>query len=361
MREQLIPRLRNLFTGSGTRWYNTRAFWTIMALLIILIANRIISPNFFTVRMVNGRLIGSPINILDGAAPILLLSIGMTLVIATEGVDLSVGAVMAIGAAVAVVMINKYEDGATEFYYMPAMVILAALGAGALCGLWNGILVAYLDIQPIIATLILMISGRGIAQMITNGQSPTYTNETLAFIGRGVIFGVPFPIYLYVGILVLVVLLVRRTAIGLLLESVGVNDRASFYAGINAAMIKVFAYMISGVCAALAGLIMAGEVKSADPHKNGEFAELDAILAVVIGGTALSGGRFSLVLSAVGALIIQSLLTGLYVSDLHPTANLVVKALVVLLVLLLQSNEFRYYVSRLFRNNTFSRLVRSEE
>jgi simple sugar transport system permease protein len=299
--------------------------------------------------MVNGRLIGSPINILDGAAPIMLLSIGMTLVIATKGVDLSVGAVMAISAAVAITLINRREAGASEFYYSTGFVILAAVAAGALCGLWNGTLVALLNIQPIIATLILMISGRGIAQMITKGQSPTFTTDSLAFIGRGVIFGVPFPVYLYLISLALVFLLVRRTAIGLLIESVGINSRASFYAGINAALIKVSVYVISGMCAAMAGLVVAGEVKSADPHKNGENAELDAILAVVIGGTSLNGGRFSLVLSALGVLIVQSLLTGLYVSKLHPTANLVVKAIVVLLVLLLQSNEFRQTIMRPIR------------
>ena len=359
MQESFLFRLRSRI-ASNANWVNSRAFWTIFALVVIIIANRLISANFFTIRLVNGRLIGSPINILDGAAPILLLSIGMTLVIATEGVDLSVGAVMAICAAVAVVVVNKYENGASAFYYTPAFAIILAIGAGALCGLWNGILVAFLDIQPIIATLILMISGRGIAQMITDGQSPTFTTESLAFVGRGVIFGVPFPIFLYLGVLLLVIFIVRRTAIGLLIESVGINDRASFYAGINAALIKVLVYVLSGMCAAVAGLVVAGEVKSADPHTNGEFAELDAILAVVIGGTSLSGGRFSLVLSALGALIIQSLLTGLYVSDLHPTANLVVKAIVVLLVLLIQSPEFRQHATGLFRNKTLSRLVRSK-
>jgi simple sugar transport system permease protein len=322
-------------------WQTNRAVWSVLALLLIIIANRIISPSFFDIELVNGRLIGSPINILDGAAPIMLLSIGMTLVIATKGVDLSVGAVMAICAAVAVVLINRHEAGANAFYYAPGFVILIAIGVGALCGLWNGILVAYFDIQPIIATLILMISGRGIAQMITEGQSPTFTNETLAFVGRGVIFGVPFPIFIYLGALLLVFLMVRRTAIGMMIESVGINARASYYAGINAAKVKLLAYVVSGMCAAMAGLIVAGEVKSADPHKAGEWAELDAILAVVIGGTSLNGGRFSLALSAMGVLIIQSLLTGLYVSKLHPTANLVVKAIVVLLVLLLQSDEFR--------------------
>jgi len=354
MNQQLITPLKNRVSGLGvslTRLYN-RNVWTVVALLLVLIVNRIISPNFFTIRMVNGRLIGSTINILDGAAPIILLAVGMTLVIATKGIDLSVGAVMAICSAVAVVLINRHEAGADNLLYTPGFVIAIALGVGVLCGLWNGFLVAFFGIQPIIATLILMISGRGIAQMITSGQSPTFTNETLAFVGRGVVFGVPFPIYLSFAVLIAVSLFVRRTAIGLMIESVGVNDRASYYAGINARLIKLFVYVVSGVCAAIAGLIVAGEVKSADPHKAGEWAELDAILAVVIGGTLLTGGRFNLVQSAIGVLIMQSLLTALYVSKLHPTANLVVKAIAVLLVLLLQSEEVRGHVVRVFRRTS---------
>lgn len=323
-----------------------RAAWTILALILILLVNRMISPNFFTIRMVNGRLIGSLINVLDGAAPIMLLAVGMTLVIATKGIDLSVGAVMAISAAVAVVFINRYEAGSSNILYTPGFVILIAIAVGALCGLWNGILVALLDIQPIIATLILMVAGRGIAQMFTEGQSPTYTNETLAFLGRGVLFGLPFPIYLSIAVLALIYLLVRRTSLGLFIEAVGINDKASYYAGINATLIKLFVYIVSGMCAALAGLVVAGEVKSADPHTNGLWLEMDAILAVVIGGTALNGGRFHLWLTALGALIIQSLVTGLYVSDVHPTANLVVKAVVILAVLLLQSDEFRTFLAK---------------
>jgi len=330
---------------------DSRLLWTSLALLIILIVNRMISPNFFNVRMVDGRLVGSLINILDNSAPYALLAIGMTLVIATKGIDLSVGSVMAIGAAVAVVLINRYEDGATAFYYHPLMVILITIGVGAICGLWNGLLVTFLDLQPIIATLILLVAGRGVAQMITGGQSPTFTNETLAFVGRGVVFGVPFPIFIAIGVLVGITLLVRRTALGLLIESVGVNDRASYYAGIRANTIKLLVYVISGVCAAIAGMIVAGEVKYADPHTAGLFSELDAILAVVIGGTSLMGGRFYLGLSVMGVLIIQSLLVGLYVSSLHPTTNLVVKAIVVLAVLLLQSPEFRRFVSKPFRRS----------
>lgn len=328
---------------------NSRLFWTSLALLIILLVNVQISPNFFEIRMVNDRLIGSIINVLDNSAPYILLAIGMTLVIATKGIDLSVGAVMAICAAVAVTLIKQYEAGSTEFYVQPGFVILITIGVGAICGLWNGILIAFMNLQPIIATLILMVAGRGVAQLITNGQSPTFTNETLAFVGRGVVWGVPFPIYIAFVVLIFVTLLVRRTALGLLIESVGVNDRASYYAGIQANAIKVFVYVLSGVCAAIAGMIVAGEVKSADPHKAGLFSELDAILAVVIGGTSLLGGRFYLTLSVMGVLIIQSMLVGLYVSTLHPTTNLVVKAVVVLAVLLLQSPEFRRFITQPLR------------
>lgn len=355
MSEQLMTPIKNRITNikvNNLFSSDSRVLWTVLALILILVVNRLISPNFFTIRMVNGRLTGSLINILDGASPVMLLAVGMTLVIATKGVDLSVGAVMAISAAVAVVFIRRYENGADEIIYKPLFVILITLGVGALCGLWNGVLVAILDIQPIIATLILMVAGRGVAQMITKGQSPTFTNETLAYIGRGVLFGVPFPVYLSLIVFLVVYLLVRWTAIGMLIESVGVNARASYYTGINATLIKLFVYVLSGMCAAMAGMIVAGEVKSADPHKAGEWSELDAILAVSIGGTLLSGGRFNLGLSIVGALIIQSLLTGLYVSKLHPTANLVVKAIVVLLVLLLQSKEFRQYITQPVRRKT---------
>jgi galactofuranose transport system permease protein len=318
-----------------------RAFWPVLALVIIIVINRLIGVEFFTIRSVEGRLVGSLIDILNRAAPVILLSIGMTLVIATKGIDLSVGAIIAISGATAAVLISTTE--------LPVMlVILISIGVGLLCGLWNGILVAYFNIQPIIATLILMVSGRGIAQLITNGQIAVFNNESLAYMGVGVLFGLPFPIYLSLAIFILVYLLVRRSAIGVLIESVGSNDRASFYAGINAAQVKLFAYMMSGLCAAIAGLIITGDIHGADANNAGLWLELDAILAVVIGGTALSGGRFFLGLSIIGALILQSLETGILQSGLPATFNLVVKAIVILTVLLLQSTAFRQYLSRAF-------------
>jgi simple sugar transport system permease protein len=315
---------------------NKRALWPILTLVLILLFNRLIAPDFFTIRWVEaqGRYFGSLIDILNRGAPVFLLAIGMTLVAATKGVDLSVGAVIAICGAVAAVLI-------TTTSIPPLLVILISILVGAVCGLGNGILVAIFDIQPIVATLILMVAGRGIAQMITEGQITVFNNETLSFMGTGLVLGLPFPIYLAAAVFVLVYLFVRRTAIGLLIESVGANDRASYYTGINAALIKLLVYTISGICAAIAGLILTADIKGADSNNAGLWLELDAILAVVIGGTSLNGGRFYLGLSAIGALIIQSIQTGIFLSGFPTTFNLVVQAIVILVVLLIQSDVFR--------------------
>lgn len=322
------------FNPAGFLSRHRRALFPIFALLLILLINGLISPNFFSLRMVDGRIVGSLIDILNRGAPTVLLAVGMTLVIATKGIDLSVGAVIAICGAVAAVLISTTT-------IPPLLVILISIGVGALCGLWNGILVAVFDIQPFVATLILMVIGRGIAQLITQGQIATFRNPTLEFIGTGVVLGFPFPIFLSLIVFVAVYILVRRTAIGMLIESVGANDRASFYAGINAVRIKLLVYVIIGICAAFAGLIVTADIKGADANNAGLWLELDAILAVVIGGTLLAGGRFYLGMSVIGAYIIQSIQTGIFVSGLPPTFNLIVQAVVILAILFLQSEEFR--------------------
>jgi galactofuranose transport system permease protein len=343
MSEQLITAPRQGRTGSawkiGDLWNRHRtALLPVLALIIILIVNWLISPNFFSIRIVEGRYYGSLIDILNRGAPVMLLAIGMTLVIATKGIDLSVGAVIAISGAVAAVLIST-----TDLH--PYIVIALGIGAGVLCGLWNGILVAFWGIQPIVATLILMVAGRGIAQMITKGQIAIFNDATLSFVGTGVILGIPFPIYIAFAVLVVVMLLVRRTAIGLLIESVGANDRASYYTGINATLIKLLVYVISGICAAIAGLILTADIRGADANRAGLYIELDAILAVALGGAIPGkGGRFFLGLSVVGALIIQSVTTGILLSGLPATFNLIVKALVVLAVLLIQSDILRQQI-----------------
>ena len=315
-----------------------REIWTLAALLAIwLILALLPGSQFLQIRNVNGRLLGSLIEIFNDSAPIMLLAIGMTLVVGTKGIDLSVGSVIAISGAAAAVLIRTQSV---------EVALLAAVATGLLCGLWNGMLVAILDIQPFIATLILMVVGRGIAQLITSGQIAIFNNDALAFAGAGVLFGLPFPIFLAFAAIIAVYLLVRRTALGLLIESVGANDRASYYAGINAASIKMLVYIISGLCAAVAGLIYMGYIKGADANNAGLLTELDAILAVVIGGTSLNGGRFHLIPSMLGVLIIQSLNTGILIRGVPSQYFLIVKAILILMILLLQSEEFRETLAR---------------
>jgi galactofuranose transport system permease protein len=216
-------------------------------------------------------------------------------------------------------------------------VLAAALGAGLICGLWNGFLVAVLGMQPIVATLILMVAGRGIAQLITEGRIVTFSSPDLVWLGNGSILGVPVPVAIALGMLILTGAVVRGSALGLLIEATGGNARASELAGVGTRAMILAVYVWCGVCAALAGVIAAADIMGADANNAGLWLELDAILAVVIGGTSLFGGRFSLVLAVLGALIIQTMNTGILLSGYPPEFNLLVKAVVVLAVLLLQS------------------------
>jgi simple sugar transport system permease protein len=299
-----------------------------VALIAILLINGMLSPYFFDLRIQDGRLYGSLIDILNRGAPVALLSLGMVLVIAMRGIDLSVGAVMAIAGAVAASLADTHP--------LP-VVLLAALGVGVLCGLWNGVLVAFLGIQPIVATLILMVAGRGIAQLITEGRIITFNAPGLAALGSGSFLGLPIPVILTLAMLSLSVLIVRGTALGLLIGATGGNPKASALAGIGTRSILMAVYAWSGFCAALAGVIVAADIRGADANNAGLWLELDAILAVVIGGTSLLGGRFSLGLAVVGALIIQAMNTGILLSGWRPEVNLIVKAVVVMAVLLAQS------------------------
>lgn len=301
----------------------------LITLAVVLMLNTLLFPGFLDIGIANGRLYGSLIDILNRGAPVALLAIGMTLVIATRGIDLSVGAVMAICGAAAASTVASSGSAVTA--------ITVALGIGLTCGLWNGILVAVLNIQPIIATLILMVAGRGIAQLITEGTILTFTHEGLIFMGSGSLLGLPMPVVLWLAAAIITALLVRRTALGLLIEAVGINRRASSLAGVNAGVLIVAVYMISGFAAAVAGVIAAADIRGADANNAGLWLELDAILAVVIGGTSLLGGRFTLLGTALGALIIQSINTGILISGFPPEFNLVIKASIIIVILLIQS------------------------
>jgi len=328
------------------RWTSHPLFWPALTLLLLLAANASFNRGFWQLEWRGGHLYGSVVDIVNRAAPLAVVALGMTLVIATRGIDISVGAVVAIAAAVAALLIGgelEVKNGVQIYVsrFPMALAIVAALAAAALCGLWNGLLVARVGMQPIIATLILMVAGRGIAQLVTGGQIITVYYAPYFFIGNGFLFGLPFAVYIAAAVWGALHLLMTRSALGLFIQSIGINPAASRVAGLPERLITVCVYVFCGFAAGVAGLIVSSNVKSADGNNAGLLLELDAILAVTLGGTLLTGGRFSLAGSVIGALIIQTLTSTIYSIGVPPEINMVVKAAVVFVVMLLQSAEFR--------------------
>ncbi|AUX27878.1 sugar ABC transporter permease [Sorangium cellulosum] len=327
-------------------------FWPVAMLGLLLLVNLVTNPGFFAVTIRDGHLYGSVIDILNRASPLMIVAMGLTLVIATHGIDISVGAVVAISGAVAAALIGGalstgggagMED-ATRF---PLPVVLCgALGVALVFGMWNGALVALVGMQPIIATLILLVMGRGVAQLITDGQIITIYYRPYHVIGNGFLLGVPVSLFIVAGVGAALWGLTRRTALGMFVEAIGINPVASRLAGIRARSITFACYAACGLCAGIAGLIVSSNVKSADGNNAGLLLELDAILAVVLGGTSLSGGKFTLAGSVLGALIIQTLTTTIYAVGVPPEVNLVLKAIVVFLVSILQSKKIRDLIER---------------
>lgn len=316
-----------------------RLFWPVTILIVLLLANLLFTPDFFKIEIRGGHLYGSLIDIVRFGAPLIMVALGMTLVIATRGIDLSVGSIVAICGALACLWISGQDDQNSVAGVLTAVGL--ALGLALVLGLWNGFLVAGAGIQPIIATLILMVAGRGLAQLITDGQIITINSTPYKLIGGGYWLTVPFSILLALAVTALAVALTRRTALGMLIESVGGNAEASRLAGIGSRRIIVMVYVFCAFCAGIAGLMISSNVSSADGNNAGLWIELDAILAVVIGGTSLAGGRFSIGGTVVGALLIQALSTTIYTVGVPPETTLLFKALVVTVVCLIQSPAFR--------------------
>jgi galactofuranose transport system permease protein len=349
----------------------SRLFWPFMAWIIILILDIIFAPGFFRIGIMDDpiygkHLYGNLIDVFNQGAPLMLVAIGMTLVIATGGIDLSVGAVIAISAAMGAVLINpalgtklitnEILTANTTNTPLP-LIVLATLAAGTLCGLWNGFLVSRVRIQPMVATLILMVGGRGIAQLITNGQIMTIYYTPYFWFGNGKILGLPVSIYIVAFVFILAWLLVRKTSIGLFIESVGINSKSTYYSGINEKNVKLLAYAFCGFCAAIAGLILSSYIHSADGNNNGLNYELDAILAVVMGGTLMAGGRFSLFASVIGAVVIWTFTLTMYTFGVPANALMAGRALLVLIVILLYSDQTRRLLGRLTDSDQTHRLL----
>lgn len=310
-------------------------FWPLVALVLLIVVNVIVNPNFARLTMTDGQLYGNPVNILREAAPLMLVALGMTIVIATRGIDLSVGAVMAVSSAVALTILAGSDT--PHNLGVVAIAIGAAVLVGLILGVWNGFLVSVLGIQPIIATLVLMLAGRGVALLITGGHITTVVSDPYKFITRGYVFVLPLAFFIWLLAVLIVGFFERRTALGMLTESVGINPEASRLAGVRSRGIIWSAYILSGTLAGVAGVIYASNTMAADANNTGFLIELYAILAVVLGGTSLMGGKFSIAGTVVGVLIVKTLESTILFMGVPPAQSPVFFAVVVVLVVLLQS------------------------
>ncbi|MCR5536140.1 MAG: ABC transporter permease [Succinivibrio sp.] len=316
------------------------------ALALLLLFNALFVDDFFKIEvMENGNLYGRPIDILYRASSLIILALGMTFVIATGGVDISVGAVCAISAASCCVMLGGDISGIPEHPFV--LAILCGIGAGVLAGIWNGTLVAKFKIQAMVATLILLTAGRGIAQLLTDGQIITVYYKPFSYIG-GNIPGIPLPTALLIALCMvsLVIWLDRKTSLGLMIQSVGINQTASKYAGINVTLVLFCVYIFSGFCAGTAGLIEGSFIRAADANNCGLNMEMDAILAVTLGGTLMIGGKYYIGGTIIGAITIQTLTTTMYAVGVSSDRLPAVKAVVILLIIVIQSEKFK----QMYRN-----------
>jgi ribose/xylose/arabinose/galactoside ABC-type transport system permease subunit len=294
-------------------------YGALAALLLLVIINSVFTPNFFDVN--NFR------NILLQVSPTVLVAVGMTIVISTGGIDLSVGSVMAIASAVA----------ATSLDYGAGVAILLALAAAAATGAFNGALISGFRIQPIIVTLALLISGRGVAQVLSNGgQLIPFSNPSFEYLGKGVVAGVPVQVLVMALVVGVAIFVMRATPFGRYVLAVGGNEAASRLAGIKIHRTKIIVYALSGLLAGIAGLIETARLGASDAQKVGLNIELDAIAATVVGGTPLTGGRATVVGTLIGALIMQIITTGFVMNGISYSWSLVIKAAIIIIAVYIQ-------------------------
>ena len=305
--------------GAGRRVADyAPTYGALAALALLVVANSVLTPNFFDVN--NFR------NILLQVSPTVLVAVGMTFVIATGGIDLSVGSVMAIASAVAAASLDA---GA-------GVAVLLGLGAALAAGVFNGALISGFRIQPIIVTLALLISGRGVAQVLSDGQLVPFSNPAFETLGRGVVAGVPVQVMLMVLAVGLAIFAMRATVFGRYVVAVGGNEAAARLAGIKIHRTKITVYALSGLLAGLAGLIEAARLGASDAQKVGLNIELDAIAATVVGGTPLTGGRATVLGTLVGALIMQVITTSFNMNGFAYSWSLVIKAAIIIVAVYIQ-------------------------
>lgn len=337
-----------------SRLIHQQLFIPIAALLLLVIFNLIADPSFFAVSIKQNSL-GNPvlsghlISVMDNATELVILAIGMTLVTASSGgQDISVGATMAIAGSVILRMVCGGQVNASE----PQMPILVAVLIGVVVsmafGAFNGILVAYFKIQPMVATLIMYTAGRSIAAWINNNELPIMNDISFKYAGT-FLPGVPIPTPILITVLVVLVFwaVLKFTNLGLYTQSVGINGNSSRLNGLNPQVVKLLTYVILGICVAIAGYIRVSRSGSINYSHIAENIEMDAILAVALGGNALSGGKFNIYGSIIGAYVIQFLTTTLYKYEVPSTALPAYKAVVVILLVVLSAPVVRQKLSQL--------------
>ncbi|WP_066039291.1 ABC transporter permease [Herbiconiux solani] len=319
--------------------------WAVVALVLLLVINLVKDPGYLGVAVnpTTGNLSGNLIDLLRASAPVMMIAVGMTLVIATRGIDLSVGSVMAVSGAVSMEFMSNAGDGSVGTALAAAGLALAiSAGLGAI----NGVLVSIVGLQPFITTLITMLAGRGLAKVITAGQNTSATNEPFRWIANGTVLGFPV-VFVIAGVIVAIVaVFIRRSALGLMIESIGINPKAARMAGIRPIGILISVYVVSGILAGVAGIFSVASVMTVEVSKTGLAAEMDAILAVVIGGTSLAGGKFSLTGSVIGALLIATLDKTIVFLSIPSEATPAFKAAVIVVICLLQSQRVRALFAR---------------
>jgi ribose transport system permease protein len=299
-----------------------------LALLLLILFNAAVTPNFLTLQTLTLNL--------TQVCTIVIVGVGMTLVIATGGIDLSVGSMMAIAGALApLIFLGNIIPGLPLWLAIALALTVPLVVTGAL-GWFNGWLITRFRIQPIIATLILFIAGRGIAQVVTNGNLQVFTTPEFRFIGTGRLFGIPFQAILMVIIVILAAWVMRKTVFGRQILVIGGNERAARLAGVPVSRVTRTVYAISGILAGIAGFIVIAQNSAADANLVGLGMELDAIAAVAVGGTLLTGGRASIIGTLWGALIIQLVRYSLLANGVPDAAALVAKAAIIVLAVWLQ-------------------------
>lgn len=308
-------------------------YGTLIALVLLILFNLLFTRNFATTQTLNVNL--------TQVCTIVIVALGMTLVIATGGIDLSVGSLMAISGALApMIFLGKIVPIDNVGVAVTAAIVVS-VGVAGLFGLFNGWLIAKFRIQPIVATLVLFIAGRGIAQVMTNGNLQTFRVPQFQFIGLGRLFGIPVQVILMLLLVIAAAWILKRTVFGRQIIAIGGNERAAELSGIAVSRVKLAVYAISGLCAGIAGLIVIAINSSSDANLVGMGMELDAIAAVAVGGTLLSGGKATIVGTLLGAMTIQLVRYTLLANGVPDAAALVVKAGIIVLAVWIQQQGRR--------------------